>query len=72
MSIYQRVIADLRARRERVLTGQINCIPSPFPRFRSTYVGLERGKYILVTANTKVGKTQLADYLYLYSPYFML
>lgn len=70
MSIYIRVLDDLKARRDRIITGQINCIPSPFPRFRSTYIGIEKGKYIIVTANTKVGKTQVADYLFLYTPLF--
>lgn len=68
--IYERVIDDLIERRQRILDGEINCIPSPFPRFRETFVGVEKGKYVIVTASTKVGKTQIADYLFLYSPLF--
>lgn len=68
--VYKRVINDLIERRNRILNGEINCIPSPFPRFRETFVGVEKGKYVIVTASTKVGKTQIADYLFLYSPLF--
>jgi len=68
--IYERVLEDLIERRQRIINGEINCIPSPFPRFRNTFVGLERGKYIIVTASTKVGKTQIADYLFLYNSLF--
>lgn len=67
---YEKVIQDLIERRAKVLSGSINCIPAPFARFRDTYVGVEKGKYIIVTASTKVGKTQIADYLFLYNPLF--
>lgn len=68
--IYERVIEDLIERRARILRGEINCIPSPFPRFRNTFIGTEQGKYIIVTASTKVGKTQVGDYIYLYNSLF--
>jgi hypothetical protein len=29
--------------------------------------GIEQGKYYLITANSKVGKTQIADHLFLYN-----
>lgn len=65
-----RVLTYLKARRDKILEGGINSIPSPFERFSSEYIGIEQGKYYCVTASTKVGKTQLASYLFLYNPLF--
>ena len=67
-SLVNRVITDLKERRENVLHGYVNSIPSPFKRFRNDFVGIEQEQYIVITASTKVGKTQLASYLYVYTP----
>lgn len=61
------LVEVLQERRNKVLNGRINCIPSPFRRFTSDFVGIEQGKYYQVTANTKIGKTQLTNYLFVYS-----
>lgn len=50
------VIADLRERKKNILEGGINCIPLPFPRFRSEMPGIEQEQYIVLTAGTKAGK----------------
>lgn len=68
MGIVNRTIKDLRDRRDNVLGGGINSIPSPFIRFRSEYVGIEKGVYTLITAGTKAGKTQITSYLFLFTP----
>ena len=60
------VIEDLKERKRTVLNGGINCIPLPFKRFQAEIPGLEQEQYIILTASTKAGKTQLASYL-LYS-----
>lgn len=60
------VIADLRERKKTILEGGINCIPLPFPRFRSEMPGIEQEQYIILTAGTKAGKSQLASFIYLY------
>jgi hypothetical protein len=54
-SIYNRVYEQIVNRRERLLTGKINCIPWGFPRFEEESPGIEKGKYYLITANSKVG-----------------
>lgn len=67
--IFNRVvdeIAENKARRER---GEIVNIPFPFPRFSAYVPGIQKGRYIGVTANQKVGKTKLADYIFLYSTF---
>ena len=61
------VIDNLIQRRNNLLNGGVNCIPLPFKRFRSEVPGVEQGTYVLVTANAKVGKTNYADYVYLFN-----
>lgn len=68
MSLTQRVLLNLKERREKVLAGGINCIPSPFQSFRRDFPGIEQGKYYLVSGMSKSGKSQLANYLFLYTP----
>ena len=63
-----RIIDNLKERRERVLKGDINCIPFTFNRFNNDLPGIERGKYYLVSGNTKAGKTQITNYMFLYTP----
>ncbi len=53
MSLYTRVYDDIVDRRKRLLNGQINCIPWGLPRFENELPGIERGKYYLITANSK-------------------
>lgn len=61
------VIGNLEKRRENVLRGGVNCIPFPFERFRSEVPGVEQGQYVVITANQKVGKSNLADFLYVFN-----
>lgn len=68
MKLSERVLKDLDLRRENVLSGNTNCIPSPFTRFREDYLGVEQGRYYLISAGPKSGKTQFANYTFVYSP----
>ena len=70
MSRFQEVQAENQLRRERVLEGKYNCLPFPFQRFRKVYPGFEKSRYIILTANQKVGKSKIADYLFIYEPLF--
>lgn len=67
MELVNRVLKSLEERRQNILNGNINCIPSPFKRFSEDFPGIEQGKYYLMSASTKVGKTQLASFLFLYN-----
>ena len=69
---FEDIIHDAETRRENVINGGYNCIPLPYNRFRSIYPGTEQEKYIIVTANQKIGKTKLADNLYMYEPIFFM
>jgi replicative DNA helicase len=66
-SLFARTLATIANKRNRLLEGKINCIPWGLPRFEEQNPGIEQGKYYLVTANSKVGKTQITDALFLYN-----
>jgi len=66
-SLYLRTLSSIETKRQRLLDGKINCIPWGLPRFEEESPGIEQGKYYLITANSKVGKTQIADHLFLYN-----
>lgn len=72
MNRFEEVQRENRLRRERILEGKYNCLPFPFLRFRKVYPGVEQSKYLIITANQKVGKSKLADYLFIYEPLFYM
>lgn len=67
MSLITRVLTDLEERRNRVLSGKINCIPTPFPSFKTDFPGVEQGKFYLISGASKSAKTQITNYLFLYT-----
>lgn len=72
MSKFQSVLENLKLRKERAENGLYNCIPLAFPRFRLSLPGTEMAKFIVITANQKVGKSKLVDYMYVYEPLFFM
>jgi hypothetical protein len=65
--LFNKTLNYIQDRRERLLSGKINCIPWGLSRFEEESPGIEQGKYYLITANSKVGKTQITDFLFLYN-----
>lgn len=65
-SLYDSVISGLRERRKKIVSGGVNCIPSPFKRFRNDFCGIEQDTYYVVTSYTKGGKSQFCSYTFLY------
>ena len=63
MSLRSRTLEILRKRRQRLIDGGINTIPSPFRRFAQDFLGWEQATYYLITSFTKGGKTQLMSHL---------
>lgn len=62
-----RVIKELEENRQRRLNGDLIAIPwSTMPRLNTVLPGVQQGKYYLMSARTKVGKTQITDYLFMY------
>ncbi len=68
ISLKQRVVANLEERRQRILDGQLNCIPSPFKRFSDDFIGIEQSCYYTITSFTKGGKSQFTSYTFIYKP----
>lgn len=68
MSIVKRALGEIEEKKRKIEEGGINSIPTPFKRFSSDYLGIEQSTYYIVTAKTKVGKTQIASYMFLYNP----
>jgi len=66
-SLFDRTFKTIVNKRDRLLSGKINCIPIGFPRFENEFPGLEQGKSICFTANSKVGKSQICDWIVLYN-----
>lgn len=52
-TLRERVLKNLKERRERVLRGEINSIPSPFKRFINDFIGIEQSTFYAVTSFTK-------------------
>lgn len=67
-TLRERVIENLNVRRQRILDGQLNCIPSSFFRFRNDFIGVEQACYYTITASTKCGKSQFTSYTFIYKP----
>jgi len=59
------LIDDITYRRQRLLDGYRNVLPFGLPMLENHIPGIEKGYYYLITANAKVGKTQITDYLFL-------
>lgn len=70
MNKLEKDIERLKQRRQRVIEGKYNCIPFPFPRFKSLFPGVEQEKFIVITANQKIGKSKFTDFLLVYEPLF--
>lgn len=56
-------LEDNKIKREK---GEIIAIPFPFKRFSKYIPGIQRGRYIICTASTKVGKTKFTDFMFVY------
>ena len=68
MSLRERVYDNLVKRRNRILEGKINCIPSSFTRFKDDFIGIEQSTYYCISSFTKGGKSQFTSYTFIYKP----
>ena len=62
------VLDTLKSNKNLREEGKDITIPFPFPRFSQYIPGIQKRRYYIVTANSKVGKTKLADFLFVYTP----
>jgi len=70
LNLFSRTYEDLKRRRQKIIDGKVNCIPCSFQRFSEEWPGPEQRKYYGITGQQKSGKTQLADAMFLYHPFF--
>lgn len=59
---------EMLENKQRKHDGKLNCLPHPFKRFQAYFAGWLKSMYYLFTANVKIGKTKLVDYLFVYYP----
>ena len=64
--LYDKTIQEIEDKRQRILDGGVNCIPSPFKRFRSDFCGIEQSTMYCITSFTKGGKSQFCSYSFIY------
>lgn len=67
MELRERLLQHLEERKKKILEGGVNCIPSPFTRFREDFFGVEQGCYYLISGATKSAKTQITNYLFVFN-----
>jgi replicative DNA helicase len=67
--IYKQVTQTLIENREKRLRGDIIAIPWSLQKISRVVPGVEKAKYIIISAGPKAGKSQLCDFLYLYEPF---
>lgn len=68
MEFFNKTVEQLKRNKALRESGKDICIPSPFKRFGNEWPGIQQGQYYLLSANQKVGKTQIADYVFVYNP----
>lgn len=61
------VVKKLEENRERRLNNDVVAIPYSFERLSTYLPGIEQSKYYCVTGAQKSGKTQVADFLFVFS-----
>lgn len=64
--LYNKTLTEIEDRRQRILDGEVNCIPSPYKRFTNDFAGLEQSQYLCITSFTKGGKSQFCSYSFIY------
>lgn len=67
--MFKRVVDRIEENRNVRLRGDFNCIPWELPRFEIYNPGIRQERYFIVSASSKVGKTQITDQLFMYNPY---
>ena len=65
----KKVIEELKLNKQLREEGKYIGLPLPFPRMKEKFPYITRGRYIIMTASSKVGKTQITDFLFLYWPF---
>lgn len=65
--LYDKTMQELEDKRQRLIDGGINCIPSPFKRFTNDFCGVEQDTYYCITSFTKGGKSMACSYIFIFN-----
>jgi len=66
--LYNNVLGELENNKHRRKSGDAIAIPWSLPRLSTVLPGIEQGRYNLISASPKAGKSQMTDFLYVYQP----
>lgn len=69
MSLYKKILEDLKKNKAIKEGGQSLGIPMPFKRLSEFVPLIERGQSVGILGGTNTGKSPFARYLYVYTPY---
>lgn len=72
MSNFKRVLKKIQENKQRREEGKYNSIPFAFSKLNRISPGIIRGMQYNISASSGIGKTQLAKYLFVQSPYLWL
>lgn len=67
--IWERFKEVVKRHKQNIREGVHNCIELPFKRTLKYIPGIQKGKNIIVTANSGVGKTIFTKYMYVFHPF---
>lgn len=67
MELIQRVCSIIQERRQRILEGKVNCIPSPLKSFKYDFPGIELGTYYLISGGAKSSKSKITNFLFVFN-----
>lgn len=69
LELYKQIVQKIKNNKERRESGKDVCIRwKGFPRLSKLYPGVFKSCYYIISANQKVGKTQIADDLFVIQP----
>jgi hypothetical protein len=66
--IFNRVVKTAEENKVKRERGEDIAIPFPFKRFSEYVPGIQKRRFYGVTASSKVGKSKITDFLFVYSP----
>jgi hypothetical protein len=72
MGVSERAIAKIIENRNRKINGGFNSIPFGLKRLEQYVPGVQKPNYVIITANSGIGKTKVAKNMFVFRPYDFL
>lgn len=67
MNNLEKAFDFIKTRKKNVEEGKLNGIPFPIPAFRGELPSIEKGTYVITTAQTKGGKSKFTNFTFIYN-----